>query len=369
MMGGVGLLAARPSASTERVLRLCLHVIGIAMVVAFELVPVRRHAPVAITLVAGAVVVWVVAAIVGPRIEQPWRTLPWTLVLVLGSMAVSTRAPSSSILVAAATLAIVSAVDVPPAWLAAEFGAGIAGYAVGVVLPGFPGVTDPFAVVFTVLVAAIVGSIGRNAAVRQRGERALLRRRAETAVLAERARIARDLHDVLAHTLGGLVLQLDALDAVVSEKDDPDVTDRVRRARAMAANGLDEAKRAVDALRTFDGPLETTLASLVAQAPSAELTVRGAVDVPAEVADVLASIAVEALTNATKHAPGEQVHVELAGTPATVALLITNPRPRGPQGDGHGVRGMRERAALLHSRFTAGPQGPNWTVRCEVPRA
>ncbi|WP_166659330.1 sensor histidine kinase [Labedaea rhizosphaerae] len=364
----MGLLAARPSASTERVLRVCLHVIGIAMVVAFELVPVRRHGPVATTLVLAAVVVWVVAAILGPRIEQPWRTLPWTVVLVLGAIAVSARAPSASILVAAAVLAVVSAVDVPPAWLAAEFGAGAIGYVVGAVLPGFPGTADPFAVLFTVLVAAVVGSIGRNAALRQRGERALLRRRAETAVLAERARIARDLHDVLAHTLGGLVLQLDALDAVVSEKDDPEVTTRVRGARAMAADGLDEAKRAVDALRTFDGPLETTLASLAAQAPSAELTVRGPVDVPAEVADVLASIAVEALTNAAKHAPGQRIQVELTGTPAKVVLRVANPHSGARQGEGHGVRGMRERAALLGSTLTAGPDGSNWVVRCEVPR-
>jgi signal transduction histidine kinase len=351
------------------VLRLCLHVIGLAMVAAFELVPARRHLAVATTLVAAAVAVWVLTAIVGPRVVQPWRTLPWTLVLVLGTVSASAGAPSSSILIAAAALAVVSAVDVPPMWMAAEFAAGVVGYVVGAVLPGFPGAKDPFAVLFTVLVAAIVGSIGRNAALRQRGERALLRRRAETAVLTERGRLARDLHDVLAHTLGGLVLQLDALDAVVSDKDDAELTGRVRRARAMAADGLDEAKRAVDALRTFDGPLETTLASLVAQAPSAELAVRGTVDVPAEVADVLASIAVEALTNAAKHAPGESVRVELTGTTATVVLRVVNPRADAPHGDGHGVRGMRERAALLGSVLTAGSEGSDWVVRCAVSRA
>jgi signal transduction histidine kinase len=343
-----------------------LHVIGIAMVVAFELVPARRHPAVATALVAVAVAIWVVTALFGPRLAQPWRMVPWGLVLVLGTVAAGAGAPSASILAAAGTLAVVSAVDVPPAWTAAVLIAATIGYTVSMVVSDGRG--DPFAVLFTMLVAAVIGSIGRNAAVRQRGERALLRRRAETAVLAERARIARDLHDVLAHTLGGLVLQLDALDAVVSTKDDIDLTGRVRRARAMAAGGLDEAKRAVDALRTFDGPLETTLASLVAHS-AASLSVHGAVDVPAEVADVLASIAVEALTNAAKHAPGKQVRVELRGTPEAVVLSVVNPLADSPVGDGHGVRGMRERAALLGSALTAAPEGPDWIVRCEVPRA
>lgn len=351
-------------------LRVCLHVIGLAMVVAFELLPPRRHPAAATALVAAGAAVWAVAAVVGPRIAQPWRTLPWALVLTLGAVAASAGAPSATVLIPAGILAVVSAVDVPPWWLVGEFTAGVAGYLVGAALRGSPGMADPFAVLFTVLVAAVVGSIGRNAALRQRGERALLRRRAATAVLAERARIARDLHDVLAHTLGGLVLQLDALDAVVSTKDDRELAGRVRRARAMAAGGLDEAKRAVDALRTFDGPLETTLASLVAQAaPPAELSVRGSVDVAAEVGDVLASIAVEALTNAAKHAPGERVRVELAGSPRTVVLRVVNPLVGSPAGDGHGVRGMRERAALLGSALTAGREGPDWVVRCEVSRA
>jgi signal transduction histidine kinase len=87
------------------------------------------------------------------------------------------------------------------------------------------------------------------------------------------------------------------------------------------------------------------------------------------VADVLASIAVEALTNAAKHAPDEPVRVELTGTTATVVLRVVNPRADARHGDGHGVRGMRERAALLGSVLTAGPDGSDWVVRCAVSRA
>ena len=73
--------------------------------------------------------------------------------------------------------------------------------------------------------------------------------RAELAALNERSRIARDIHDVLAHSLGGLVLQLDAVDALLDAGQVGEAAGRVRAARRLAGEGLDEARRAVDALR------------------------------------------------------------------------------------------------------------------------
>jgi signal transduction histidine kinase len=366
MMDGMGV--------RERVLRWCLHAAGLAMVMSLEFVlPHHRTSVAGSALVVAALAVWVVLAVLGRGLAQPWRMLGWALVLAIGAMCVGAGATSSPILVSAGVLAVVSAVDVPVLLTAGVLLAAVVAYFASLAIPGFPGTHDPFAVLFTVAIAAVIGFLSWHGTLERRTERALARRRADAAVLGERARIARDLHDVLAHTLGGLVLQLDALDAVVSTRDDAEVTTRVRRARAMAAGGLDEAKKAVDALRSFDDPLDVTLASLVDQASMAgtpvALTVTGDTDVPATVADVLASIAVEALTNTRKHAPGQPVQVELRASGTTVALHVENPLTEPPAPGGHGLRGMRERAELVGSTLTAGPVGARWVVRCEVPRA
>ncbi|WP_166664379.1 sensor histidine kinase [Actinophytocola oryzae] len=359
----------------ERVLRLCLHAVGIGMVVSLEFVLPHHRTPAAgSVLVVAALAVWVVLAVLGRGLAQPWRMLGWALVLTIGAMCVGAGVTSSPILVSAGVLAVVSAVDVAVPLTAGVLPVAVVAYFVSLAIPAFHGTGDPFAVLFTVAIAAVIGFLSRNGTLERRTEQALARRRADAAVLGERARIARDLHDVLAHTLGGLVLQLDALDAVVSTRDDAEVATRVRRARAMAAGGLDEAKKAVDALRSFDDPLDVTLASLVDQAGMAtgtpvRLTVTGDTDVPATVADVLASIAVEALTNTRKHAPGQPVRVELCGGGTAVALHVENPLTGPPTRGGHGLRGMRERAELVGSTLTAGPVGANWVVRCEVPRA
>src|SRR6185312_3428342 len=102
------------------------------------------------------------------------------------------------------------------------------------------------------IVAILVGVSRRQARTGVARERALLEERARTAALAERSRIARDIHDVLAHSLGGLVLQLDAVDALLESGKTAEAAGRVKAARGLAADGLDEARRAVDALRDPD---------------------------------------------------------------------------------------------------------------------
>lgn len=109
------------------------------------------------------------------------------------------------------------------------------------------------------LIGAGVGLLTRLRAGRLRAEtqeRALLeeqlvsqRERATTAALAERARIARDLHDVLAHSLGALTLQLDAAAALAQARRWDELEARIDRARGLAADGLAESRRAVAALR------------------------------------------------------------------------------------------------------------------------
>ncbi len=84
-------------------------------------------------------------------------------------------------------------------------------------------------------------------------------------VLDERARIAREIHDILAHTLGGLVVQLDAADALLGEGDDPEAGRRlVGGARRLAVEGLEETRQAIAALRADPVDLPEALAALAA---------------------------------------------------------------------------------------------------------
>ncbi|MEU4290262.1 sensor histidine kinase [Kribbella sp. NPDC026596] len=195
---------------------------------------------------------------------------------------------------------------------------------------------------------------------------------ARAAALEERGRIARDLHDVLAHSLGALSVQLEVAEALLAERGDAEgALDRVRRSRRLAVQGLDEARNAVAALRADDVlDLPQALAALVEQhekdhGTQVRLTVRG---VPRRldsgVIVALLNAAREALTNAAKHATGRTVAVEL-GYGDGVRLTVRN--KGATSGTGFGLTGMRERLALVGGTLTAGPDGDDWLVVAEVP--
>lgn len=207
--------------------------------------------------------------------------------------------------------------------------------------------------------------------------------RARAAALDERTRIARELHDVLAHSLGALGVQLELATALLEKGDSDQGLDRVRRARRLAADGLDEARAAVNALRSDALPLPDALARLAERhsrdhlGASAHVEVRGVTrPVPAAVGVSLTGTAREALTNAARHAPGAPLRMVLQYRPGTIALTIANggsPRPPAPRSGppGAGLTGMRERLALVGGTLRAGPDaggdGPGWTVEAEVP--
>ncbi|WP_258342822.1 sensor histidine kinase [Saccharopolyspora gregorii] len=196
------------------------------------------------------------------------------------------------------------------------------------------------------------------------------------AALEERSRIAREIHDVLGHSLSGVAVQLDMADALHVGGRSDEANEAVRRARALAVTGLGETKRAVHALREGALPLADTLTRL-AQDGAAELAVRGdAEDVPVEIGQAVIRTAQEALTNARRHAPGSRVELLLECTADSVRFTATDggatgQAPDGDQGSGMGLVGMRERAELLGGTLRAGPRTPpetGWTVRMELPR-
>ncbi|MET1073965.1 MAG: histidine kinase [Umezawaea sp.] len=198
---------------------------------------------------------------------------------------------------------------------------------------------------------------------------------AREAALRERGRIAREIHDVLGHSLSGVALQLDMADALHTGGRDEEANQAVRRARALAVSGFGETRRAIHALREDTLPLPETLAELAASG-SAAFAVQGEpVPVPVEVAQAVVRTAQEAITNARRHAPGAEVTMLLDYTGERVRLTVADTGSDGPVGgpvgSGMGLVGMRERAGLLGGTLYAGPgeqTGRGWTVRLELPR-
>jgi signal transduction histidine kinase len=204
---------------------------------------------------------------------------------------------------------------------------------------------------------------------------------AHAAALDERARIARELHDVLAHSLGALAVQLEVAEGLLDERGDlTGALHRVRRARRLAGEGLAEARRAVAALRT-DPPADGLIGALTQLVAAhrrdhdTEVDLRAEGEsraVPAATAVSLLGAAREALTNCARHAPGAPVAVRLVFTPDAVRLTVTNPAPGSREvgaGDGHGLTGMRERIALAGGTLAAGwaEDDARWQVAAEVP--
>ncbi|MFE7182552.1 sensor histidine kinase [Streptomyces erythrochromogenes] len=205
------------------------------------------------------------------------------------------------------------------------------------------------------------------------------RAEARTAVLTERGRIARDVHDVLAHSLAGINMQLELTDALIDTGDLEKVREANARAHALVKESLKQAQWTVHALREDVLPLRETLTSMLTSSGHHDaLTVTGTVrEVPAQAVQNLLRIAQEALTNAARHAPGGAVEVELEFTPASTVLRVRNRpgtrRPAPGTGSGMGLIGMRERVALLGGTFTAGPvtEGPHqgdWQVEAVIPQ-
>jgi signal transduction histidine kinase len=198
---------------------------------------------------------------------------------------------------------------------------------------------------------------------------------ARAAALVERGRIAREIHDVLAHSLSGIALQLDMASALHGKGRDNEADSAVRRARALAVDSITETRRAIHALREDTLPLGETLRLMATgeSVPFEMLGTPGTVSVTT--AQAVVRTAQEALTNAAKHAPGAARTMTLAFTDDTVSLTVVNGPSESPHpvdavdSNGMGLVGMRERTALLGGTLRAGPtDSAGWTVELEVPR-
>jgi signal transduction histidine kinase len=207
-----------------------------------------------------------------------------------------------------------------------------------------------------------------------------LRRRAE-----ERVGIARDLHDVVSHTLAVVGVHLNvALDAFDEEPEEARAA--LRLAQDVRGRAMTDLKSLVDVLREGNG-IETPaaglegLAGLTDQVRAAGMAVTVTelgerAEVPAPVATAVYRVVQEALTNTVRHAEATRVTVTLHYTPASVTVEIADDgaavvdAASSAGSEGHGIMGMRERVAALGGALTAGPgAGGGFTVRAMIPIA
>lgn len=220
---------------------------------------------------------------------------------------------------------------------------------------------------------------------------------AEAAALTERARLAREIHDILAHSLSGLVLALDTAELLGRRGGggtggaDPDAPGtgtvagmlaQVQRAQRIAREGLADTRRAISALRGDELPGPALLDRLVrdtseATGIDAELAVAGDPrPLAPEVGLALYRTAQEALINTAKYAGrGGRAELSLTYRPGDIELTVEDARAPGSAAPsaggltfgGYGLTGMRERAELLGGRLTAGPTEHGFQVRLWLP--
>jgi signal transduction histidine kinase len=196
--------------------------------------------------------------------------------------------------------------------------------------------------------------------------------------LEESARIARNIHDVLAHSLAGLSIQLEATDALLAQgADTATIRERVQRAHELAREGLRETRRAVGALR--GDPVIAAPAAIAALVEQYDGTIEFELTgdesrLDGEVGETAVRTVQEALTNVRKHASGAEVEVSVIVGLDRVDVIIEN-RVFAPvtasglasTGGGYGLRGMHERAIPLGGTLTAGPTPDGWRVALHLP--
>ncbi|MFJ9564640.1 sensor histidine kinase [Streptomyces fuscichromogenes] len=257
--------------------------------------------------------------------------------------------------------------------------------------------TSVVTVVLAVVVVALGTALrGRREARAELGRQASLteEERARRTLLEERSRIARELHDVVAHHMSVISIQAQVAPHLVENPSD-ELRENLDGIRQNALEALTELRRVLGVLRSESPdedapdvpgtgphspqPTLDRLDTLVENTRAAGLTVTARINGerrPMQSGVELSAyrIVQEALSNVLRHAPGATAHVEIEYIPYGLLVSVANSRPDGPAppspGAGHGLLGMRERAAMLGGSLTAGrrPDG-GYRVFAELPAA
>jgi signal transduction histidine kinase len=360
---------------------------------------------VSLILLSVTALAWITWVLVRGRVG--WATAPVLVTLSLAGGALAAFAPTAIIFTAVATLGAAMAWRLRGAaivgaggWIAMLIAVLASDRAIGIALGGLA----------AILAGALIGFTRRQVVERthQAAQVEVAETRAElestrAELLGERNHLAREIHDVLAHTLAALSLQLEAFATVVDAEPEtsPAVRAQLEKTKQLVREGLNEARGAVQALRDDAAPLDDQLRRLSAR-HHADFTESGPLQpLPAGVVMNLYRVAQEALTNVMKHAAGAHAAVRLVYGPDRVALTVDNMAPGGAasngaasngtasngtasgasngaassngvgflsaSGGGYGLRGIAERVALLGGHVEAGPTAEGWRVEAVVP--
>ncbi|SIO87510.1 hypothetical protein BQ8420_16710 [Nocardiopsis sp. JB363] len=234
---------------------------------------------------------------------------------------------------------------------------------------------QPTAALSMVLVGLAPGAYLRWRAMERRAR--VHRVRAE-----ERLAIARDLHDVVAHEVTGIVVRVQALRHVADRRPEligealPEIEEAGTRALESMRGMVSRLRGPEDAPLTSD-PVDGLLA-LAAPAehgrPEVSVRLEGPMaELPPEVGTAAWRIAQESVTNALRHARGaSRVDIDVRADADAMTLRVVDDgrggaRGSGPAGGGHGLVGMGERARVLGGELSAGPSGQGWTVSATIP--
>ena len=241
------------------------------------------------------------------------------------------------------------------------------------------------------VLALVVGAQFAGDARRQRGEaiaerdatrRAMTDTLREQAAAQERARIARELHDVVAHHVSMVAVQAETA-RLTTEGMPPEGRERLAAIGDTARDALTEMRRLLGVMRT-DVPGEAELApqpglarldELLDDARAAGTNVRLHVDgdpvaLPPGVDLTAYRVVQEGLTNARRHAPGAAVDVDIEYLDEVVRVRVRDngPGPSGTGDGGHGLVGMHERVAMVGGRLRVGPgAGGGFSVQADLP--
>jgi two-component system sensor histidine kinase DesK len=223
------------------------------------------------------------------------------------------------------------------------------------------------AAVFSVL----IGGTNIHFCELRRKDRALLAAREAAehlAAIAERERIARDLHDLLGHTLSVIVIKSE-LAAKLADRDPARAASEIRDVEQISRKALQEVRRAIHGFRgeSVEQELATGRAALAAAGVELVTTV-GRLDLPGETERALALGVREALTNVIRHSRATRCEVAAEYGPGTVRLIVQDNGVGGPSGEGAGLSGMRTRLAEVGGDLRRdGSRGTRLVL--SVPRA
>jgi two-component system sensor histidine kinase DesK len=247
----------------------------------------------------------------------------------------------------------------------------ITAQAAGVLLEGLLLHINPIAVIITILFTAVVGSSNIFIALQKRADAKLRMAHEEIeqlAAVAERERIARDLHDVLGHTLSVIVLKSELAGRLI-ERDPQRAAQEIADVERTARTALSEVRQAIGGYRSQGLPAEMELARSTLQAAGVTLACESPLPQLHAAEETVLCLAVrEAVTNIVRHAQATHCRMRFAtSADGYYSLFITDDGAPPKLQEGNGLRGMRERVQSLGGRLSI-TTNPGVTLLIELPQ-